>query len=229
MARAVILPLLVAVAVQRHIVGCVRDAQIAEDAFIWSELRQPFFLDPASYLMSILHRNFHARRVIVHLPKLPLADNVEAPDHLECGFPVPYVRREFKVLATQISQCEAHRKMLIKRAASVNSVVEHSTYELTFRITKYRMYYMNYTTTVTSKGTITLPSQIRKAFRIMPGRKLTVSVNDNGEIVVKPGTTFEEFEELREHIVAKIPKEKLGLTGRALKEAIAEAWVADHR
>lgn len=88
---------------------------------------------------------------------------------------------------------------------------------------------MNYTTTVTSKGTITLPSQIRKAFRIMPGRKLTVSVNDNGEIVVKLGTTFEEFEELRKQIVAKIPKEKLGLTGKALKEAIAEAWVADHR
>ncbi|HMM79860.1 MAG TPA: AbrB/MazE/SpoVT family DNA-binding domain-containing protein [Pyrinomonadaceae bacterium] len=88
---------------------------------------------------------------------------------------------------------------------------------------------MDYKTTVTSKGTITLPSPIRKAFRITPGRKVTVSVNDKGEIVVKPGTTFEEFEKLREEIVAKIPKHRLGLTGRALKEAIANAWVDDHK
>ncbi len=90
------------------------------------------------------------------------------------------------------------------------------------------MYYVNYKTTVTSKGTITLPSAIRKAFRITPGRKVTVSVNDNGEIVVKPGTTFEEFEELRERIVATIPKHKLGLSGRALKKAIAEARIAEY-
>lgn len=91
------------------------------------------------------------------------------------------------------------------------------------------MYYMDYKTTVTSKGTITLPSPIRKALRITPGRKMTVSLNDNGDIIVRSGTTFEEFEELRERIVAKIPRDKLGLTGKALKEAIAEAWVADHR
>lgn len=88
---------------------------------------------------------------------------------------------------------------------------------------------MSYTTTVTSKGTITLPSQIRKAFRITPGRKVTVSVNDRGEIVVRPGITLEEFETIRERLVASIPKEKLGIKGRALKEAIANAWVEDHK
>lgn len=91
------------------------------------------------------------------------------------------------------------------------------------------MYYMQYLTTVTSKGTVTLPSAIRKALKIEAGRKVMVSLNGNGEIVMTPGTTFEEFEEIRKKIVAKIPKEKLGLRGRALKEAIAEAWVADHR
>lgn len=90
------------------------------------------------------------------------------------------------------------------------------------------MYYMTYKSTVTSKGTITLPSAIRKSLKIKAGQQVTISENGNGEVVVNPGTTFEEFEAVRAKIVAKIPKEKLGLTGRALKKAIEETRVAEY-
>jgi AbrB family looped-hinge helix DNA binding protein len=82
---------------------------------------------------------------------------------------------------------------------------------------------MVYKSTVTSKGTITLPSAIRKSLRIKAGQQVTISANGNGEVVINPGTTFEEFEAIRAKIVAKIPMEKRGLTERALKKAIDHA------
>ena len=88
---------------------------------------------------------------------------------------------------------------------------------------------MRYETTITSKGTITIAAPIRKALHLKPGQKVHLSINKDNKAVIDPGTTMEEFEALRASIVRKIPKHKLGLTGRALKEAIAEAWVADHR
>jgi len=88
---------------------------------------------------------------------------------------------------------------------------------------------MSYDTIITSKGTITIASPIRKALGLRPGQKLKQSINKDNKVVLDPGTTFEEFEEIRERIVSQIPKEKLGLTGKALKDAIAQAWVADHR
>ncbi|MEQ1605931.1 MAG: hypothetical protein ABL999_13790 [Pyrinomonadaceae bacterium] len=88
---------------------------------------------------------------------------------------------------------------------------------------------MAYTSTITSKGTITIAAPIRKALKLKPGQEVRLSINKNGQVVIDPGTSFDEFEEIRKRVVAKIPKEKLGLTGKALKEAIAEAWVADHR
>jgi hypothetical protein len=36
-----------------------------------------------------------------------------------------------------------------------------------------------------------------------------------------------KFEKLRDEITKKIPSHKKGLTGQALKEATARAWVAD--
>jgi AbrB family looped-hinge helix DNA binding protein len=91
------------------------------------------------------------------------------------------------------------------------------------------MYYMNYSTTVTSKGTITIPSSIRKRFGIQQGRKVQVSVTDDNKIVLDPGITIEEFEAVRERLVASIPKDKVGLKGKALKEAIEKAKIAEYR
>ena len=91
------------------------------------------------------------------------------------------------------------------------------------------MYYMGYSTTVTSKGTITIPSSIRKRFGIQQGRRVHVSVTDDNKIVLDPGITLEEFEAVRKRLVASIPKEKLGLKGHALKNAIEKVKIAEYK
>ncbi len=88
---------------------------------------------------------------------------------------------------------------------------------------------MTYESIITSKGTITIAAPLRKALGLKPGQKVKLYINQNKNVEIDAGTSFEEFEKVRERIVAKIPKEKKGLTGRELKEAIAKAWVADHR
>ena len=88
---------------------------------------------------------------------------------------------------------------------------------------------MTYQSTITSKGTITIASPLRKALGLKAGQKVRLSLNKDNKVVIDAGTTIEEFEAIRTRIVAKIPKEKLGLTGKALKDAIADAWVADHK
>ncbi|CAN5741774.1 hypothetical protein BH24ACI3_BH24ACI3_08360 [soil metagenome] len=88
---------------------------------------------------------------------------------------------------------------------------------------------MRHETTITSKGTITIPASIRKELGLRAGQKVGLAINKNNKVVIDPGTTIEEFEAIRNEIVAKIPREKLGLTGRSLKKALAEAWIADHK
>lgn len=82
---------------------------------------------------------------------------------------------------------------------------------------------MSHSTTVTSKGTITIPSMIRKRLGIKQGRIVDVSISKDNKIVLDPGTTIEEFEEVRKQLVRSIPKQKLRLRGRALKDAIETA------
>lgn len=88
---------------------------------------------------------------------------------------------------------------------------------------------MGYSTTVTSKGTVTIPSSIRKRLGIEQGRQVRVSVSEDNKIVLDPGLTLEEFEVVRERLLANIPKEKLGLKGRALKDAIEKAKIAEYK
>jgi len=88
---------------------------------------------------------------------------------------------------------------------------------------------MRHSTTVTSKGTITIPSPIRKRLGIKQGRKVQVSISKDNKIVVDPGITVEDFEKVREQLVASIPKEKLGLTGRALEDAVENARIAAYK
>ncbi|MFL6373146.1 MAG: AbrB/MazE/SpoVT family DNA-binding domain-containing protein [Pyrinomonadaceae bacterium] len=87
---------------------------------------------------------------------------------------------------------------------------------------------MGQSTTVTSKGTITIPSSIRKRLGIVQGRKVQVSISKDNKIVVDPGVTVDEFEPVREHLVASIPKGKLGLSVPALKKASEEAKIAEY-
>lgn len=88
---------------------------------------------------------------------------------------------------------------------------------------------MAYSTVVTSKGTITIPSSIRKQFGIEQGRRVNVSVNSDNKIVLDPGITIEEFEAVRERLLASVPKDKLGLRGKALKDAVEKAKVAHYK
>lgn len=93
-------------------------------------------------------------------------------------------------------------------------------------LTLVRLYYMSYESTITSKGTITIPSTIRNSLGLKPGRKVRFSINKHNKMVVDPGVTVEEFEALRASIVKKIPPHLKGLTVRELKEKMSEAWVA---
>jgi len=86
---------------------------------------------------------------------------------------------------------------------------------------------MKYTTTVTSKGTITIAAPIRKALGLRTGQKVSLSLDENQHVVISSGTSVADFEKLRDELTRKIPSHKKGLTGEALKEAAAKAWVRD--
>ncbi len=91
------------------------------------------------------------------------------------------------------------------------------------------MYYMKYTTTITSKGTITIAAPLRKALGFKSGQKVSLSLDENQQVIISGGTSVADFEKLRDEITKKIPSHKKGLTGQALKDATAKAWVADYR
>jgi AbrB family looped-hinge helix DNA binding protein len=88
---------------------------------------------------------------------------------------------------------------------------------------------MKYTSTITSKGTITIAAPLRKALGLLPGQKVSLTLDNNRQVVIGGGTTVDDFEKLRDEIIKKIPSHKKGLTGQSLKEATAKAWVADYR
>lgn len=52
---------------------------------------------------------------------------------------------------------------------------------------------MNYTSTVTSKGTITLPASIRKKLGITPGKEVDISVRGDTITVRQKGSWEEVF------------------------------------
>ena len=87
---------------------------------------------------------------------------------------------------------------------------------------------MKYTSTITSKGTITIAAPLRKALGFSPGQKVSLTLDNNHQVVIDGGTTVADFEKLRDEVTKNIPSHKKGLTGQALKEATAKAWVADY-
>lgn len=88
---------------------------------------------------------------------------------------------------------------------------------------------MKYETIITSKGTITIASPLRKALGFKTGQKVQLFIDKNRQVVIDGGTSVEEFEALRDNISKKIPNHKKGLTGQALKDAAAKAWVSNYR
>ncbi|CAN5633650.1 hypothetical protein BH23PAT2_BH23PAT2_05510 [soil metagenome] len=87
---------------------------------------------------------------------------------------------------------------------------------------------MKYTSTITSKGTITIAAPLRKALGFKAGQKVSLTLDKNRRVVIGGGTSIADFEKLRDDITQKIPNHMKGLTGQALKEATAKAWVADY-
>ncbi len=88
---------------------------------------------------------------------------------------------------------------------------------------------MKYTTTVTSKGTVTIAAPLRKALGFKTGQKLSVSLNKNNQVVLDAGVSMQQFLATRTRITKKIPNHLKGLQGEALRQARADAWVTDYR
>lgn len=88
---------------------------------------------------------------------------------------------------------------------------------------------MRYETTITSKGTITIASPLRKALNLKPGRKVRVSIDRENKLVIDPGMTVEEFESARERLISSIPRKLRGLKGDTLKTAIEKAKITEYK
>lgn len=82
---------------------------------------------------------------------------------------------------------------------------------------------MYYKSKVTSKGTITIPSQLRRSLGIRQGQNINLYIK-NGQIVIDRGTDFGDFSKLRTIITKNIPPHLKGLSGDDLRKKSAIAW-----
>jgi AbrB family looped-hinge helix DNA binding protein len=88
---------------------------------------------------------------------------------------------------------------------------------------------MRYSTTVTSKGTVTIAAPLRKALGIKPGQKLFIDLtDDNKRLVLDAGTNMKAFQAKRSAITRKIPEHLKGLSGEDLQKAASKAWLAGY-
>lgn len=69
---------------------------------------------------------------------------------------------------------------------------------------------MTYKTILTSKGTTTIPIEIRKQLGIKPGMQITFTTNKAGEFVIERSRTIQELRELN--------RQALKLAGTASKD-----------
>lgn len=79
---------------------------------------------------------------------------------------------------------------------------------------------MKYETTITSKGTITIASPLRKALGLKPGQKVSLFINEQRNVEIDTGISINDFEKRRKEILKKIkiPDRLKGLTIRELRE-----------
>jgi len=82
---------------------------------------------------------------------------------------------------------------------------------------------MKYETTITSKGTITIASPVRKMLGLRTGQKVKLFVNKRRNVEIDTGISIEEFEKRRDEMLTKvkIPEHLKGLTARELREIAA--------
>jgi AbrB family looped-hinge helix DNA binding protein len=72
--------------------------------------------------------------------------------------------------------------------------------------------------TLTSKGQITLPKEIRDALRVVPGDKLVFRRKEDGEVVVEAATI--DFRSL----AGVLRPKRRGATLQQIEEAIRKGW-----
>ena len=66
------------------------------------------------------------------------------------------------------------------------------------------MYYMTYNTILTSKGTTTIPAEIRRQLGIEPGMSISFVQNiETGEFAIKRSQTIEELREINKEALKK--------------------------
>ncbi len=62
---------------------------------------------------------------------------------------------------------------------------------------------MTYSTILTSKGTTTIPKDIRDALGVIPGMRVLVTRNKDGEVVLERVKTIEEVRTMNKQWLAK--------------------------
>ena len=87
---------------------------------------------------------------------------------------------------------------------------------------------MKYTTTVTSKGTVTIAAPLRKALGIKAGQKLSIDITSDNRLVLDAGTDMKSFQAKRAAITKKIPNHLKGLSGEELQRVASKAWLAGY-
>lgn len=89
---------------------------------------------------------------------------------------------------------------------------------------------MRYETTITSKGTITIASPLRKALGLKPGQKVQLSLDkDMNRVVIETGMTMERFEAIRDSILSKYPDRPKGLSMKAMRDMAAASRLAEKK
>jgi antitoxin PrlF len=78
------------------------------------------------------------------------------------------------------------------------------------------------TQTVTSKGQVTIPKEIRDRLKLTPGRRLCAEVNKAGEVVLKPFN--DDFRSLRGMLKSR---RKTPVSIEEMNEAIAAGWAGE--
>ncbi len=82
---------------------------------------------------------------------------------------------------------------------------------------------MKYTSTITSKGTITIAAPLRKALGFKAGQKVSLTLDNNRQVVIDGGTSVADFEKLREEITKKIPAHKKRVNRTSLKRSYSKS------
>ena len=96
--HAEVLPLLIVVAVQRHIVGFVSDAKVRKHTPVFGNVREDLVPNRFADRVSIISIDLHSGRVVAHLPDSPFAHDIQTLDDLERGLPTPDIGVKFEVL-----------------------------------------------------------------------------------------------------------------------------------